>query len=81
MAKLFDQNYQYTSVCSHRSAISAFHEGTDGKSIGENSQISSLIGKSLTKGQHNPGILVFGMSNWYYLKKHLLDDKKLTGRQ
>ena len=43
LAKLFDQGYQYTSVCSRRSAISAFHEGTDGKSVGENSQISSLI--------------------------------------
>ena len=43
LAEVFEQGYQYRSLCSHRSAISAFHEGIDGKSIGENPQISSLI--------------------------------------
>ena len=35
LAKLSEQGYQYRSVCSHRSAISAFRAGIDGKSIGE----------------------------------------------
>ena len=43
MTELLEQGYQYTSVCSHRSAISASHEGIDGKNIGENLQVSSLI--------------------------------------
>ena len=43
LAELFEQDCQYRSVCSHRSAISALHEGIDGKSMSENPQVSSLI--------------------------------------
>ena len=43
LAELFEQDCQYRSVCSHRSAISALHEGIDGKSMSENPQVTSLI--------------------------------------
>ena len=43
LAELLEQGYQYELVCSHRIAISAFHEGIDKKSIEENPQVSSLI--------------------------------------
>ena len=82
LAELFEQGYQYRSVCSHRSVISAFHEGIDEKSIGENPQVSSLITGIFN---HRSPQLKYTCI-WYvqlaldYLKKYFPDNKKLTDR-
>ena len=43
LADLFEQDYEYRSVCSHRSTILAFHQVIDGKTIGEHPKVSALI--------------------------------------
>lgn len=40
---MFESGYSYNTICHQRLAISAYHVGLDGKSVGENSFISSLI--------------------------------------
>ena len=82
-AELLEQGYQYRSVCSHRSAISAFHQGIDGKCISENPQVSSLIRGIFN--QKPPQLRYTCIWNVQlvldYLKKDLPDNKKLTDRQ
>ena len=36
LAFLFQEGYEYRTICLHRSAISAYHDSVDGKQIGEN---------------------------------------------
>ena len=43
LASMFEEGYLYNTICFHRSAISAFHEGFEGKPIGEHPRISSLV--------------------------------------
>jgi len=43
LAFLFENGYEYSTICSHRSAILAFHEKIDGKPTGEHPYVSSLI--------------------------------------
>ena len=43
LADLFEQDYEYRSVCSHTSTILAFHQVIDGKTIGEHPKVSALI--------------------------------------
>jgi len=43
LASLFEKGYEYSTVCFHRSAISAFHEKIDGKSVGEHPDVSLLV--------------------------------------
>ena len=83
LAELLEQGYQYRSVCGHRSAISAFHEGIDGKSIEENPQVSSLITGIFNQRPQQPRytyIWDFPLA-LDYLKKHFHYSKKLTDRQ
>ena len=76
-------NYQYRSVCSHRYAVSAFREGIDGKSIGENPQVSSLITGIFNQRPPQPRYACIWDVQLVldYLKKHFPDNKKLTERQ
>ena len=69
-------------MCSHRSAISAFHEGIDGKSIGENPQVSSLITGIFNQRPPQPRYACIWDAQLAldYLKKHFPDNKKLTDR-
>ena len=82
-AELFEQGYQYSSVCSHRSAISAFHQGIDGKCISENPQVTSLIrGIFNQKPPQLRYTCIWDVQLVLdYLKKHLPDNKKLTDSQ
>ena len=43
LAGLFEAKYQYSTICFHRSAISAFHYKIDNHSIGEHPDVSALI--------------------------------------
>ena len=43
LANLFEQGLQYSTIGSHRSAISAFHNPIDGVKIGENPRVSDLM--------------------------------------
>ena len=43
LAGLFEEGYEYSSICSYRSAISAFHEKVEGRNVGEHPEISSLV--------------------------------------
>ena len=70
-------------MCSHRYAISAFREGIDGKSIGENPQVSSLITGIFNQRPPQPRYACIWDVQLVldYLKKHFPDNKKLTERQ
>ena len=83
LGQLFEQGYQYMSVCSHTSAISAFYEGIDGKIIGENPQGSSLITEIFNQRSPLPRYTCIWNVQLVldYLKKHFPDNKKLTDRQ
>jgi len=48
LAFLFENGYKYSTICSHRSTISAFHEKIDGKPTGEHPYVSSLINRIFT---------------------------------
>lgn len=43
LAELFDKNLQYNTICTYRSAISAYHEPIGGLPIGQNMRVSSLM--------------------------------------
>ena len=83
LAKLLEQGYQYELVCSHRIAISAFHEGIDKKGTEENPQVSSLITGIFNQRQSQPRYTCIWdvqlvLDN---LKKHFPDYKKLIDTQ
>lgn len=43
LAELFEKGLKYNTICTYRSAISAYHKPFEGKPIGQNSRISALI--------------------------------------
>ena len=43
LAFLFESGYEYRTLCTHRSAVSALHTIIDGRPVGEHPQICSLI--------------------------------------
>ena len=43
LAELFDKGLQYNTICTYRSAISAYHNPVEGKPVGQNSRISALM--------------------------------------
>ena len=70
-------------VCSHRSAISEFHEGVDVKSISENLQVTSTITGILNQRPPQPRYTCIWDVQLVldYLKKHFPDNKKFIYRQ
>ena len=70
-------------MCSHRPAISVFHEGIDGKSIDEDPQVSSLImGVDNQRPPQPRYTCIWDVQLLLdYLKKHFLDNKQITDRQ
>ena len=40
---LFESGYEYRTICTHRSAISALHDNIEGRPVGEHPQVNSLI--------------------------------------
>ena len=40
---LFESGYEYRTICTYRSAISALHNNIEGRPVGEHPQVSSLI--------------------------------------
>ena len=70
-------------VCSHRSAISEFHEGVDVKSISENLQVTSTITGILNQRPPQPKYTCIWDVQLVldYLKKHFPDNKKFIYRQ
>ena len=83
MVESFEQGHQYRSVRSHRSAISAFHEGINGNSIGKNPQVSSPITGIFNQRPPQPRYACIWDVQLVldYLKKYFLDTEKLTDRQ
>ena len=51
LACMFEKGYEYSTICSHRSAISAFHEKVEGFIVGDHPQMSSLISGVFVKRQ------------------------------
>ena len=43
LADLFDKGYQYRTINSHRSAISAYHAHIEGKPVGQNPKVCALL--------------------------------------
>ena len=43
MAGKFEFNYKYSTICSHRSTISDFHDKLDGVKVGSHPLISDLL--------------------------------------
>ena len=70
-------------VCSHRFAISKFHEGIDVKSIGENLQVTSPITGIFNQRPPQPRYTCIWDVQLVldYLKKHFPDNKKFIYRQ
>ena len=68
---------------SHRSAISAFYEGIDGKSIGDSPHVGLLITGIFKQRSPQPRYTCIWDVQLVldYLKKHFPDNKKLTDRQ
>ena len=40
---MFESGYEYRTICTHRSAISALHNNIEGRPVGEHPQVSSLV--------------------------------------
>jgi len=40
---LFEEGYEYSTIGSHSSAISAYHDPIEGKAVGEHQRVSSLM--------------------------------------
>ena len=57
LAFLFESGYEYRTVCTHRSAISALHNNIEGRPVEEHPQVSSLItgvfNKRLSQPKYN----------------------------
>ena len=83
LAELFEQGYQYRSMCSHRSVKPAFHEDVDGKIIGQNPQVSSLITGIFNQRPPQPRYTCIWDVQLVldYSKKHFPDNKKIADRQ
>ena len=43
LGELFDAGYEYRTINSHRSAISAYHQTIDGKGVGSNDKVCKLL--------------------------------------
>ena len=56
LAEMFELGFEYSTINTHRSAISVFHELTEGFSVGKNSKVCNLMtgvyNKRLTKPRY-----------------------------
>ena len=43
LAEMFELGFEYSTINTHRSAISVFHEPTEGFSVGKNSKVCNLM--------------------------------------
>lgn len=43
ISNMFEEGFKYSTICCDRSAIFAFHETVDERSVGEDPQVSALI--------------------------------------
>ena len=85
LASLFQQGYEYGTICSHRSAISAYHDSVDGKPIGQNSQISHVLKGIFNNRPPKPRYpfiwdmqLVVDYIKQHWPRNNTLSDKELT---
>ena len=51
---LFESGYEYRTICTHRSVISALHDNIEGRPVGEHPQVSSLITGVFNNRPHQP---------------------------
>ena len=61
LADLFDKGYQYSTICGHRSAISAYHGMVDSVKVGDHPQVSALIAGIFNKSWINQDTHLYGM--------------------
>ena len=85
LAFLFQEGYEYRTICLHRSAISAYHDSVDGKQIGENSQISHVLKGIFNNRPPKPRYpfiwdmqLVVDYIKQHWPNNNTLNDKELT---
>ena len=85
LAFLFESGYEYRTICTHRSAISALHNNIEESPVGEHLQVSSLITGVFNNRPPQPKYNFFWDVRLVpdYLKKELpnnndLPDKLLT---
>ena len=73
LSYLFDLDYEYRKVGCHRSAISAYHEYADNKSVGQHPHVCALLKRVLNEGRHEgrpqPRCLYLGHSNCFRFYK------------
>ena len=75
LAFLFESGYEYTTICAYMSAISALHHNIEGKPVGEQSEVSSLIEMCSIIDHLWDLQLVLG-----YLKKNLPNNSSLSNK-
>ena len=85
LAFLFESGYEYRTIYTHRSAISAFHNNIEGRPVGEDQQVSSAIADVFNNRPAQPKYNFIWDVQFLldYLKKELPDncdllDKLLT---
>jgi len=61
LASMFERGYQYSTLCNYRSAISAFHEGFNGVTVGDHPQVSALITGVFNERPPQPLFNLYGM--------------------
>ena len=54
LTDLYKQGLQYRTINNHRSAISAFHEQIQGKSVGEHPRVSALLARIFNSRSQQP---------------------------
>lgn len=54
LSELFDQDFQHRTINAHRSAISAYHDGLEGKSIGKHPLVCALVAGTFNERPPQP---------------------------
>ena len=79
---MFEKGYEYSTICSHRSAISAFHEKVEGFTVADHPQVSSLISGVFVKRPPQPKYnFIWDVEKVIdYIRENLCDNSVLSDK-
>jgi len=81
LAHLFEQNFEYSTINSHRSAISAYHDKIDNYSVGKHPKVCSLMTGVFNQRPPKPKyIFVWDVDQVLSYLKTLPDNVTITNR-
>ena len=82
LAGMFEAKYEYSTICFHRSAISAFHDKVEGLSVGDHPQVSALIAGVFNKRPPQPRYcFIWDVQKVIdYIKSNLAANSELTDK-